>query len=276
MMRLAQVITLTIALAGVHGPTPATAKAECLDVPLGLTARIQDGMKYVDQWLQGVRAIESPEYQDVWFVTGDVGGPDYHNHVDYASWAVTSLDPDFAEIYRVDEGHADYLSNYPDSEDTVGITVSKLSSGLGDAFSCVRDAAEDAGGMGLDRKTWDERHGATKRTNDGFATKGGPIRFHAEGERVVGIDYALKDHLSLGEAQVLSFDLLPADSVRSEPSAEEMATDNPNVYTSEWLGERLEGKADWGSADDGTFTVSFDLDAVDGLVSSFSVATGRP
>lgn len=267
-------VVLVVLLWSVAPSHSVRAKAECLDVPPGLTARIEDGMKYVDNWLQGVRAVETREYPGVWFVSADIGGPKYNNHGDIASWAVTSLDPALAEIYRIDEGHADYLSDYPDSEEAAGIKVGILTDRIGDALNCAQDAAEHAGGLGLDRQTWDDRHGATKRTKDGFATKGGSIRFHAEDDRVVGISYSLKAHLTVSEAQALSFELLPADSVRAESTTDGMATENPNLYTSGWLADRLKGKTDWGGADAGTFTVSFEIDAIDGLVSTVSLRPG--
>src|SRR5215211_6942126 len=95
-------------------PASVAAAEKCLDVSPALTARIEAGMKYFDVWLQAPRAVATPDFGlDFWFVSADVAGPEFDGNGDIATWIVSSLDASAAEIYRVDKGHADYLSNLP-------------------------------------------------------------------------------------------------------------------------------------------------------------------
>jgi len=252
------------------------ADAKCEDVPLGLVARIEAGMKYFDVWLQAPRAVRSDEFgQPVWFVAADVGGPDYQGNGDMAHWLTTSLDPDTAEIYKVDKGHAKYLSRLP-SASQGGFDVGFLTEGLAAAQECAQNAADDTGGLGIDRKTWEKRHGTTNTANGGFATKDGEIRFRLEEGRIAEITWSSKEHLPVAQAKVLSHDLIPDDALLAGDSAEAPPSsgDQPVTYASKWLAKRFKGTGLWRGAKPGAFVLTVQLDDEE-MVGSFTLKTGN-
>lgn len=276
---IASVLLLVVAIASAATPsTPAAAKDnKCLEVPPALTARIEAGMKYYDVWLQAPRAVETPDFGlDYWFVSADVAGPQYESNADIATWIVSSLDASVAEIYRVEKGHADYLSDLPTAK-SAGIDVGYLTTGLGGAVSCAQDAAKDTGALGIERKTWEERHGKTKDRKGGFKTKDGALSFGLTEDRVRSVTWKLADPVDWGVARVLSHDLIPDDAVRAGASAEGPAAgpDQPELYQSKWLAKRFESAKVWGGSDKGRFFVSFELNEA-GLVSRIIIKLGEP
>ncbi len=271
------VALLSVVLGGLMPREIYARDEQCEEVPLGLVARIEAGMKYFDVWLQAPRAVPSYEFgPDARIVSADMGGPDYESDVDMAHWLVTSLDPAAAEIYKIDAGHADYLSDLPDAGDA-GFEVGLLTESLGVSQECAMEAAKETGGLGIDRATWEERHGKTNDAQGGVVTTGGSILFREAEGRIAEITWTLREHRPVAEVKVLSHDLIPDDSLRAGISAEAppSTVDQPDIYVSEWLAEQFEDERLWGGSEPGTFTVSFLLDE-EGLAESFSLALGTP
>lgn len=272
-------LSLAVLLSFVLSGSPRIATAaedECVEVPPGLVARIQAGMEYYDVWLQAPRAVRTYEFGlEAWFVSADVGGPEFGDNVDMAHWLVTSLDPETAEIYKVDKGHADYLSSLPDAGEA-GFDVGFFTEGLGAGQECSIAAAKETGGLGIDRKTWEERHGKTKDVAGGFATTGGAIEFRLKEGRIAGVTWTLNERRPTEEVRALSRDLIPDDALLSGASAEaaRATVDQPDTYRSRWLAGRFDDKGLWDRGEPGTFSVTYNLDDV-GLVESFALDLGE-
>ncbi len=276
-MRILLALAVLLPLILLGSSRNATAEEdECLDVPLGLVARIQAAMEYYDVWLQAPRAVRTYEFGlEAWFVSADVGGPEFSGNSDMAHWLVTSLDPDTAEIYKIDKGHADYLSSLPNAGEA-GFDVGFLTEGLGAGQACAMAAAKETGGLGIDRKTWEERHGKTKDASDGFTTTGGAIEFRVKEGRISGITWTLNEQRPAEEARALSRDLIPDDALLSGVSAEapRETVDQPDIYRSKWLAERFDDDGLWDGSEAGTFSVTYSLDD-GGLVESFALDLGE-
>lgn len=248
----------------------------CQDVPPALVGRITAQMEYFDVWLQGAQAVQTYEFgPPMWIVSADIGGPEFQSNTNMAHWLSTDLDADQAQLMKIDQGHADYLSGLPSAGDN-GYDIGFLSEALGQAQECAMDAAEQTGALGVDRETWEERHGETDDRENGFSAENGTVTFQTADDRITRVTVSFEAPVLARDARAVSRDFIPDDALLTGTSAEgpREVFNQPDLYTSEWLSDRF-GNDQWQDAEPGTLSVMYN-DGLEGFVSSITIQIGRP
>jgi hypothetical protein len=268
---------LVLALTAVT-PSVSAQETECIEISPGLRAAIDSGMKYYDVWMQAPRASVTYKFGfEGWIISADIGGADggdYEGNGDMAHWFATSLDPYTAQIYQIEEGHADYLSNFPNSKEG-GYDFKILDNDLGEPQNCAQNAAETTGGLGIDQDTWSKRHGPTTSTANGFQSAAGDYQFTVAEDRVSQIVWYPTVPLTPDEARAVSRDLIPDDAHLAGASADAPRSyaAQPDLYQSDWLAGRFDDTGVWNGAEPGTFVATYQLDAA-GSVTAVILQTG--
>lgn len=251
---------------------------DCSPAPPPIVAQIEAGMSYYDIWLQAAQVRSADVVQaGAWVVSSDVGGPEFEGNTDIGHWLVINPNSDFVSIYKIDSGHADYLSALPSSS-TIGFDPGFWESAevLGPGIECAQEAAEDTGALGIDRDTWEERFGSTVDTLNGFATTDGVATFTVTDGRVAGVTWTLANPVAVDDCRAISRNLIPDDALLAGTSATgpRQYPAQPDIYQSEWLSDRYDGTTIWNGAPAGTLSVTYTVSG--GLCSALVVHLGEP